>query len=94
MPDPLDDAAVDAALADLDGWERDSDSIHKVFRFVDFGEAFGFMARMALVSEKANHHPDWSNTYNTVTVNLSSHDAGGVTQRDLDWAAAANRVVG
>ena len=92
MPDPLDDAAIDAALAELDGWERDGDTIHKVFQFDDFSAAFGFMARMALVSEKADHHPDWSNTYNKVTVNLSSHDAGGVTQRDLDWATAADRI--
>ncbi|MFP3907467.1 MAG: 4a-hydroxytetrahydrobiopterin dehydratase [Acidimicrobiales bacterium] len=93
MPEPLDDAAVDAALAELDGWERDGAAIHKQFRFSDFKEAFGFMAHMALVSEKADHHPDWANTYNTVTVDLSSHDAGGITQRDLDWAAAADAAV-
>jgi 4a-hydroxytetrahydrobiopterin dehydratase len=90
MPEPLDDDSVAAAIARLDGWERDGQSIRKEFTFADFGEAFGFMARMALVSEKLDHHPDWSNSWNRVVVTLSSHDAGGVTQRDLDWAARAD----
>lgn len=92
MPEPLDDNAIDTALTELDGWAREGASIHKEFTFADFSEAFGFMARMALVSEKMDHHPDWSNSYNTVAVGLSSHDAGGVTQRDLDWAARADEV--
>ncbi len=94
MPEPLDHDTVDAALADLDGWERQGDALHREFRFDDFVEAFAFMTRMAIHCEKSNHHPDWSNTYNTVTVTLSSHDAGGVTQRDLDWAAEADRRSG
>lgn len=86
---PLDDGAIGAALATLDGWGRTGDgTIAKSFRFRDFSSAFGFMARVALLAEKADHHPDWSNSYNRVEIALSTHDAGGVTQKDIDLARA------
>jgi len=76
------------ALADLIGWAevQDRDAIRKTFRFKDFNEAFGFMSRVALMAEKMDHHPEWFNVYNRVDVTLSSHDAGGVTHRDVDLA--------
>ena len=77
-----------AALAALAAWTHDpaADAIRRDFKFKDFSEAFAFMARVALLAEKANHHPEWSNVYNKVSVTLTTHDAGGVTQRDLDMA--------
>lgn len=78
----------DAALKELDGWSLapSGDSITKSFRFADFSAAFGFMTRVALLAEKADHHPDWSNVYARVTITLSTHDAGGLSVRDFDLA--------
>jgi len=69
-------------------WSRDSgrDAIQREFVFKDFNGAFAFMTQVALAAEKADHHPEWSNVYNKVRVTLSTHDAGGVTQKDLDLA--------
>jgi len=77
-----------AAIAQLSGWNAVSgrDAIAKTYKFADFNEAFGFMARVALVAEKMDHHPEWSNVYNRVEVTLTTHDAGGVTQKDIDLA--------
>jgi 4a-hydroxytetrahydrobiopterin dehydratase len=75
-----------AALQTLpEGWElaADGKSIRQSFRFKDFTEAFAFMTRIALLAEKADHHPDWSNAYNRVEISLSTHEAGGVTARDI-----------
>jgi 4a-hydroxytetrahydrobiopterin dehydratase len=90
----LTDDARAAALAKLEGWSKldGRDAIHKVFKFKDFNEAFGFMARAALIAEKLDHHPEWSNVYNRVEVTLATHDAGGVTERDVTLAAAMNRL--
>jgi 4a-hydroxytetrahydrobiopterin dehydratase len=79
-----------AALSGLAGWtlDREGRSLHKVFKFRDFQEAFAFMARIALLAERKNHHPDWSNRYGTVDVTLSTHDAGGVTSLDIALATA------
>jgi len=84
------------ALAGLAGWSEvpDRDAITKRFVFKDFNEAFGFMARAALVAEKLDHHPEWSNVYKTVDVTLTTHDAGGLTERDIKLAAAMNRIAG
>jgi 4a-hydroxytetrahydrobiopterin dehydratase len=85
-----------AALGELAGWtEVDGrDAISRRFTFRDFNEAFGFMTRVALLAEKADHHPEWSNVYRTVDVVLTTHDAGGVTTRDVDLARAMNRIAG
>lgn len=79
---------ADAALARLDGWHaaQDRDAITKEYRFKDFNAAFGFMSRVALHAEKADHHPEWTNVYNRVTVTLSTHDSGGVTDKDVALA--------
>ena len=69
------------------------DAIHKSFKFEDFSEAFGFMVRVALVAEKMDHHPEWFNVYNKVDVTLTSHDAGGVTQKDLTLAKAMDSLI-
>jgi 4a-hydroxytetrahydrobiopterin dehydratase len=85
-----------AALAKLAGWSevKDRDAITKTFVFRDFNEAFGFMTRAALVAEKLDHHPEWFNVYKTVTVTLSTHDAGGLTESDVKLAEAMNRLAG
>jgi 4a-hydroxytetrahydrobiopterin dehydratase len=85
-----------AALARLGGWKDVSgrDAIAKTFAFADFNAAFGFMTRAALVAEKMDHHPEWSNVYKTVQVTLSTHDAGGVTDLDIALADAMERIAG
>ena len=82
------------AVKDLDGWTGGDDFITKVFRFEDFQEAWGFMSRMALVAEKMDHHPEWFNVYNRVDVTLTTHDAGGVTQKDVKLAKAMETAAG
>lgn len=84
----LDEEARHAALADLPLWAYDTGrgAIVRAFRFSDFNAAFGFMTRVALLAEKADHHPDWSNSWNKVEVALTTHDAGGVTARDIALA--------
>ncbi len=96
MAQKLTGDARKAALAKLAGWSevKDRDAITKTFVFRDFNEAFGFMTRAALVAEKLDHHPEWFNVYKTVTVTLSTHDAGGLTERDIALAEAMNRLAG
>lgn len=84
---PLDQAAVDKALTGLDGWSGDTSSLTKTFTFDDFGAAMRFMAQAAGPIDEMNHHPEWTNVYDRVDVSLSSHDVGGVTDRDLRLAA-------
>lgn len=84
---------VDARLGALPGWKRVKGKLHRAFTFADFPEAFAFMARVALAAEKMNHHPDWSNAWNKVTVDLATHDAGGITTLDCRLAAEINRMV-
>ena len=83
-----------AALAKIPGWSelKGRDAIGRKFIFKDFSEAFGFMARVALVAEQLNHHPEWHNVYNTVDVTLSSHDAGGLTDLDIKLAQAMDAI--
>ena len=90
----LDEDAREAALKDLPGWRYDADAraLRRTFRFRDFSEAFGFMARAALQAEKADHHPDWSNSYNRVEVSLQTHSAGGVTALDTALAAKMDAI--
>ena len=82
--------ACEAALKGLAGWKAvdGRDAIARTFQFVDFGRAFAFMTRVALLAEKMDHHPEWFNVYNKVEVTLATHDAGGVTQKDIDMAKA------
>lgn len=83
---------IEAALRDLPGWELRDDALAREFRFRDFVEAFGFMSRVALLAESMNHHPDWSNVYNRVSIALSTHDAGGVTDLDVRLAKAVSEI--
>ena len=78
----------ETALAKLKDWENveERDAIRKTFTFIDFNEAFGFMSRIALAAEKADHHPEWSNVYNKVVITLTTHDAGGVSEKDIRLA--------
>ena len=95
MPDKLDNAARSAALGALKAWTYDAGkgSITRDFAFKDFSEAFGFMTRVALLAQAADHHPDWSNGYNKVTITLSTHSAGGLTDRDIKLATAIDKLV-
>ena len=88
-------AALASALDGLPGWQAAADgrSIARTFGFADFSEAFGFMARAALAAEKADHHPDWRNVYRTVEVALTTHEAGGITGRDIALAKAMSALV-
>ena len=88
----LSEGELAAGLAALPRWERRAERLRREFVLRDFGEAFAFMARVALLAEKADHHPDWSNSWNKVVIELTSHDAQGLTRRDLDLAAAIDRV--
>jgi 4a-hydroxytetrahydrobiopterin dehydratase len=96
MAQKLTPDARKAALARLSGWSevKDRDAITKTFVFRDFSEAFGFMTRAALMAEKLDHHPEWFNVYKTVTVTLSTHDAGGLTELDIKLAEAMDRLAG
>lgn len=82
----LTEAQVQEALATLPGWELKEAKLHKTFPFADFVQAWGFMSRAALLAEAMNHHPEWFNVYNTVRVDLSTHDAGGITGLDVELA--------
>lgn len=96
MVERLSAEARRAALANLKDWSEvpGRDAIARTFTFRDFNEAFGFMTRVALVAEKSDHHPEWRNVYKTVEVVLSTHDAGGVTERDIALAEAMDRIAG
>lgn len=82
----LDPSDVDAALSELEGWANAGDALTKTFAFDDFAAAMEFMQRAAGPIDDADHHPEWTNVYNRVDVRLSSHDAGGITERDLALA--------
>ncbi len=81
-----------AALTHLAGWEIRNGKLHREFKFADFPNAFGFMAIAAPIIERMNHHPEWSNVYNRVIVDLTTHDAGGITQKDVDLAAVLQGI--
>ncbi|MEW6641301.1 MAG: 4a-hydroxytetrahydrobiopterin dehydratase [Pseudomonadota bacterium] len=94
MDQRLSGTARTTALAELSGWSEVAgrDAIARTFVFRDFNEAFGFMTRVALEAEKRDHHPEWRNVYKTVEVVLATHDAGGVTARDIGLAKAMDRI--
>lgn len=91
----LTDAETAALIAELPGWtlREDGKAIVRQFRFKDFNQAFGFMTRVALLAEKADHHPEWSNVWNRVDVTLTTHDAGGLSERDVKLAHAIEAVL-
>ena len=88
----LREARVRELLAQRPGWQLRGDRIARSFRCADFATAFGWMASVALVAERLNHHPDWKNVYDRVDVELTTHDAGGLTERDFELAAAMDRL--
>jgi len=98
MTDKLDPAARDTAISELgaSGWEPhdDRDAIRKTYVFANFVEAFGFMAKAAIWAEKMGHHPEWDNVYKTVNVTLTTHDAGGLSQLDVDLARKMDQLAG
>ena len=96
MIEPLDEDAREAALARLPDWDHDEarDAITRRFLFEDFVEAFGFMAQVALIAEKMDHHPEWTNVWNRVDVLLTTHDAGGLSERDVRMAEAIDALLG
>ena len=92
MVDKLGDAELAQALKTLEGWSQAEGrhAIQKNFKFSDFNEAWRFMSRIALLAEEMDHHPEWSNVYNRVDITLTTHDAGGVSERDIKMAHAIN----
>jgi len=91
-PVRLTDAEIQAALPTVPGWEVKEGKLHRTFTFADFSQAWGFMSRAALVAEKMDHHPDWSNVYRTVHIDLHTHDAGGITRLDIEMAQQMNAL--
>ena len=89
----LTDAEIDADLVGLPEWRLVAGKLHRELRFADFVEAFAFMTRVALLAEKRDHHPEWSNVYAKVVIDLTTHDAGGVTAVDLELAAAIDLLL-
>jgi len=89
----LTEKEITVLLQDLKGWTYQNGSIVKVFKFKDFRETFATMTRIAFECEAQNHHPDWENVYNTLTINLNTHDAGGVTKKDFRLAGAIEQLV-
>lgn len=83
---------INDLIDQLDEWQVIDGRLQKSFTFIDFSTAFKFMSRLAIVAEELNHHPDWSNSYNTVAISLTTHDEGGLTQSDFDFASAADGV--
>jgi 4a-hydroxytetrahydrobiopterin dehydratase len=91
---PLSAEELSRALESLPGWSLAAGKLHREFRFPNFVRAFSFMTAAALVAESRNHHPEWFNVYGRVVVDLTTHDAGGVTQSDVDLARAMNDLAG
>lgn len=83
---------LQSVVTKLPGWEIRHGKLHREFQFLDFAHAFGFMATAAVLIEKKNHHPEWANVYNRVTVDLTTHDAGGVTHRDVELAETLDKI--
>jgi len=88
----LSDREVRSELAKLKGWRLVRGKLRKTFKFQDFNEAFGFMTRVAMEAEKMNHHPEWFNVYNTVTIDLVTHDVGGISNHDFKLASVISSI--
>ena len=85
---------IQKAISELGSWTAESGKLHREYRFRDFVQAFGFMAQVALLAERAAHHPEWFNVYNKVVVDLTTHEARGITRKDLDLAREIEQVAG
>jgi 4a-hydroxytetrahydrobiopterin dehydratase len=85
-PTQLNEGALATALSKLPGWKLEGGKLHREYKFADFVAAFGFMTGAALVAQALDHHPEWSNVWNTVRIDLTTHDAGGVTELDVELA--------
>ena len=94
MIDKLSDPQIETELKNLDGWKHDQsqNAITKTFKFKNFSQAWGFMSRIALIAEKMDHHPQWSNTYNSIEIALTTHDADGISSRDIKMASAIEKL--
>ena len=89
----LSESSIEEKLKNLPGWSVKNDKLYKEFQFNDFNQAFGFMTRAAMEIEKMNHHPEWFNVYNRITIELTTHDAGGITKNDVNLARILNSLV-
>jgi 4a-hydroxytetrahydrobiopterin dehydratase len=85
--------AIESALGRLDGWRLEHGKLHRELQFDDFVAAFGFMAKVALVAEQMGHHPEWFNVYNRLVIDLTTHDAEGISQRDVEFASRVNTLL-
>ncbi len=88
----LTDTEIQKNLEKLDGWRVENGKLHKQFQFDNFVSAFGFMTQLALIAESMNHHPEWFNVYNRVTIDMSTHDADGITELDFKFAEHADTL--
>lgn len=88
----LSQADIEEELRNLPGWKVVNEKLHKEFQFESFNQAFGFMTRAAMEIEKMNHHPEWFNVYNRITIELTTHDAGGITKNDVNLAKILNSL--
>ncbi|MBV9266431.1 MAG: 4a-hydroxytetrahydrobiopterin dehydratase [Acidobacteriaceae bacterium] len=88
----LSDQEISQALQGLPEWRVENEKLHRDFKFPDFAHAFGFMTASAIQIEKRNHHPEWLNVYNRVCVELTTHDAGGITQKDIELATMLDQM--
>lgn len=84
---------VEQKLKDLPGWVLKNEKLHRELKFKNFVEAFGFMSQAAILAEKMNHHPEWSNVYSNVVIDLATHEVDGISQRDFDLASQMNDVL-
>ncbi len=89
----LSETEITEDLKKLEGWAIKDNKLHKEFQFDSFNQAFGFMTRAAMEIEKMNHHPEWFNVYNRITVDLTTHDTGGITNNDINLARILNSLV-
>lgn len=88
----LNDSQIQEKLANLSGWSYENGSITKSYKFKDFKQTFAVMTRIAFECEAQNHHPEWENVYNSLTIQLNTHDAGGITQKDFDLATSVENI--
>jgi 4a-hydroxytetrahydrobiopterin dehydratase len=84
---------INEALAGLPGWTLQDEKLHRALKFKNFVQAWGFMSQVALLAERADHHPEWSNVYSRVTIDLTTHEAGGISRRDLELARQINQML-